>query len=160
MKYRALPKSAGRQTPFPSYEVYRLLPAAWRIDLLEGILGADVVGLQTHDHAQYLLKSVQQLLGYELDLRTVRGRTHSTVVDALPVSIDPARFREAFDDLAVVAEKKVLRKNTMGQRLILSIDRQDYTKGVLQRLQGYEHFLGTHPEMLGKVGFLLLIVPS
>ena len=146
--------------PFPSYEVYRLLPAAWRIELLEGILGADLVGLQTHDHAQYLLKSVQQLLGYELDLRTVRGRTHSTVVDAFPVSIDPARFREAFDDHAVVAEKNVLRKNTMGQRLILSIDRLDYTKGVLQRLQGYEHFLGTHPEMLGKVAFLLLIVPS
>ena len=92
--------------------------------------------------------------------RTVRGRAHSTVVDAFPVSIDPARFREAFDDHAVVAEKNLLRRSTMGQRLILSIDRLDYIKGVLQRLQGYEHFLDTHPEMVGKVTFILLIVPS
>ncbi|MBK8498546.1 MAG: bifunctional alpha,alpha-trehalose-phosphate synthase (UDP-forming)/trehalose-phosphatase [Flavobacteriales bacterium] len=159
-RFPDLPISFFLHIPFPSYEMFRLLPAAWRTELLEGVLGADLVGLQTHDHAQYLLKSVQQLLGYELDLRTVRGRAHSTVVDAFPVSIDPARFREAFDDHAVVAEKNLLRRSTMGQRVILSIDRLDYIKGVLQRLEGYEHFLDTHPEMVGKVTFILLIVPS
>lgn len=159
-RFPDLPISFFLHIPFPSYEVFRLLPAAWRTELLEGVLGADLVGLQTHDHAQYLLKSVQQLLGHDLDLRTVRGRTHSTVVDAFPVSIDPARFRDAFDDHAVVAEKNLLRKNTLGKRLILSIDRLDYTKGVIQRLQGYEHFLEGHPEVAGKVTFMLLIVPS
>lgn len=159
-RFPDLPISFFLHIPFPSYEVFRLLPAAWRTELLEGILGADLIGLQTHDHAQYLLKSIQQLLGYELDLRTVRGRVHSTVVDAFPVSIDPAKFREAFDDRSVVAEKNQLRRNTMGRRLVLSIDRLDYTKGVLQRLQGYEHFLQLHPEMAGKVTFLLVIVPS
>lgn len=159
-RFPDLPISFFLHIPFPSYEVFRLLPAAWRTALLEGMLGADLVGFHTHDHAQYFLKSVQQLLGHELDLRTVRGRAHATVVDAFPISIDPARFREAFDDRGVVEEKNLLRKNTLGQRLILSIDRLDYTKGVLQRLQGYEHFLQQHPELLGKVTLLLVIVPS
>ncbi|MEO8068112.1 MAG: bifunctional alpha,alpha-trehalose-phosphate synthase (UDP-forming)/trehalose-phosphatase [Flavobacteriales bacterium] len=159
-RFPDLPISFFLHIPFPSYEVFRLLPAAWRTQLLEGVLGADLVGMQTHDHVQYLLKSVQQLLGHELDLRTVRGRSHSTVVDAFPVSIDPARFRDAFDDPSVVSAKNLLRKNTAGRRVILSIDRLDYTKGILQRLQGYEHLLERHPDWCGKVSYLMLIVPS
>lgn len=159
-RFPGLPIAFFLHIPFPSYEVFRLLPATWRNELLDGVLGADLAGFQTHDHVQYFLKSVQQLLGYELDLRTVRGRSHSTVVDAFPVSIDPERFRATFDDHAVVAEKNLLRKSTSGQRLILSIDRLDYTKGVLQRLQGYERFLEQHVDLHGKVTFMLLIVPS
>lgn len=146
--------------PFPSYEVFRLLPDTWRKELLEGVLGADLAGFQTHDSAQYFLKSVQQLLGSDLDLRTVRGRAHSTVVDAFPVSIDPGKFRDAFDDHAVVAEKNQIRRDTANRKLVLSVDRLDYTKGVLQRLQGFEQFFEDHPDMLGKVTYLLLIVPS
>ncbi|MBS1580622.1 MAG: bifunctional alpha,alpha-trehalose-phosphate synthase (UDP-forming)/trehalose-phosphatase [Bacteroidetes bacterium] len=155
-----LPIAFFLHIPFPSYEVFRLLPALWRRELLEGMLGADLVGMQTHDHVQYFLKSVQQLLGLELDLRTVMGRSRSTVVDAFPVSIDPERFRRAFDDHAVVAEKNQLRKNMAGRRLVLSVDRLDYTKGILQRLQGYEHLLDTRPDLAGKVSYLLQIVPS
>lgn len=159
-RFPDLPISFFLHIPFPSYEVFRLLPAIWRTELLEGVLGADLAGFQTHDHVQYFLKSVQQLLGLELDLRTVRGRSHSTVADAFPVSIDPGRFRDAFDDHAVVSTKNLLRKNTAGRRLILSIDRLDYTKGILQRLKGYEHLLDQHPELVGKVAYLMVIVPS
>lgn len=159
-RFPDLPIGFFLHIPFPSYEVFRLLPAAWRTDLLEGMLGADLVGFQTHDHVQYFLKSVQQLLGYELDVRTVHGRSHSTAADTFPVSIDPVRFRDAFDDHAVVAEKNLLRKSTSGQRLILSIDRLDYTKGVLQRLEAYEQFLERHQDLQGKVTLLLVIVPS
>ncbi|MBK6775909.1 MAG: trehalose-6-phosphate synthase [Flavobacteriales bacterium] len=89
-KFPSLAIAFFMHIPFPSYEVFRLLPDSWRKELLEGVLGADLAGFQTHDSAQYFLKSVQQLLGSDLDLRTVRDRSHSTVVDAFPVSIDPA----------------------------------------------------------------------
>ena len=159
-KFPSLAISFFLHIPFPSYEVFRLLPDPWRRELLEGVLGADLAGFQTHDSAQYFLKSVQQLLGADLDLRTVRSHAHSTVVDAFPVSIDPAKFREAFDDHAVVSEKNQIRKDMAHRKLVLSVDRLDYTKGVLQRLQGFEQFFEDHPEMLGKVTYLLLIVPS
>ena len=146
--------------PFPSFEVFRLLPDPWRKALLEGLLGADLVGFQTHEHVKYFLDSVQQSLGHEIDLHTVRGTTHTTVADAFPVSIDPERFSMRFDDPAVVAEKNKLRKNTQGRKLIVSVDRLDYTKGILQRLEAFEKMLERMSDAHAQATYLLNIVPS
>ncbi|MBK7083535.1 MAG: trehalose-6-phosphate synthase [Flavobacteriales bacterium] len=145
--------------PFPSYEIFRLLPDPWRRALLEGMLGADLIGMQTHDNVQYLLKSVQRFSGF-WNSTCVRCVAVSTVVDAFPVSIDPARFRDTFDDHAVVAAKNLLRKDAAGRRIVLSIDRLDYTKGGLQRLHGFERMLEQDPELIGKVTYLMIIIPS
>ncbi|QQR85923.1 MAG: bifunctional alpha,alpha-trehalose-phosphate synthase (UDP-forming)/trehalose-phosphatase [Flavobacteriales bacterium] len=146
--------------PFPSYEVFRLLPDTWRKALLEGLLGSDLVGFQTHDHVKYFLESVQRSLGHEIDVHTVRSAAHTAEAEAFPVSIDPDRFSGMFDDTAVVKEKNLLRKNTQGRKLVLSIDRLDYTKGILQRLEAFEKMLDRAPEHRAQVTYLLNIVPS
>lgn len=155
-----LPISFFLHIPFPSFEVFRLLPGPWREQLLEGMLGADLVGFQTQDHVQYFLKSVQQLLGHDIELRQVRTPTHAALVDAFPIGIDTERFREAFDGTEVVEEKNRIRRQFAECKLLLSVDRLDYTKGILHRLLGFERFLELHPDMIGKVAYLLLIVPS
>lgn len=146
--------------PFPSFELYRMLPKPWREDLLRGLLGADLIGFHTNDYVQHFEKSVQRLVGLESKLRTIQVGNRPVRVDLFPISIDYDRFHNAYTLPEVVAERGRIREQLQDIRLIFSVDRLDYTKGVLNRLQGYETFLETHPEWRGKITFVLVVVPS
>src|SRR5687768_14445193 len=67
--------------PFPSFELFRLLPNKWRTDILTGLLGADLIGFHTNNYVQYFLKSVQQILGYDNNLRLITTPERSITVD-------------------------------------------------------------------------------
>lgn len=146
--------------PFPSHEVFRLIPEAWRRSLLQGLLGADLVGFHTHAYAQHFKHSVQHVLGYDHQLRTVRTPEQVSVVDAFPISIDTGRFRALRDDPRVVEERRKVHGQTGDRRILFSADRLDYTKGLPSRLAAYEFFLQQHPEFLGQVVFIMVVVPS
>jgi trehalose 6-phosphate synthase/phosphatase len=81
-------------------------------------------------------------------------------VDTFPLGIDYARFRDAAAAAETREEMETLWKTPSGMRIISSVDRLDYTKGLLHRLRGFEHFLTTHPEWMGKVQLILIVVPS
>jgi trehalose 6-phosphate synthase/phosphatase len=146
--------------PFPSFEVFRLLPGEWRRDILEGLLGADLVGFHTYEYTHHFLQSVLRILGYEHHMGQVLAADHVVRVDTFPMGIDVAKFASAASDSDTEREARALRNTLTGLKLILSVDRLDYSKGILNRLEGYELFLEANPEYHAKVALLMVVVPS
>jgi trehalose 6-phosphate synthase/phosphatase len=146
--------------PFPPFEVLRVLPDAWTRELLDGVLGADVVGLHTYDYARHFLRSAERLLGVEHRRGVVQLPGRRAAVDAFPLGVDFGRFDAASGDESVRREMERLDAALGDRRAILSIDRLDYTKGVLNRLEAFEAFLDAHPQWCRRVSLVCVVVPS
>ncbi|HJX11245.1 MAG TPA: bifunctional alpha,alpha-trehalose-phosphate synthase (UDP-forming)/trehalose-phosphatase, partial [Candidatus Binatia bacterium] len=101
-----------------------------------------------------------RILGYEHQLGQILAADHVVKVDTFPMGIDFEKFAGAIADPETEREARELRSALTGVRLILSVDRLDYSKGILNRLEGYELFLETNPEYCGKVALLMVVVPS
>lgn len=146
--------------PFPSFEIFRLLPPKWRGEILEGLLGADLIGFHTHDYTQYFLKCVSRILGGEHNFGQIARNNRLMAADTFPMGIDYKKFSEAAVQAEVKKERDTLRKTLKGLKIILSVDRLDYSKGILNRLQGFQKFLADNPEWRCRVILLLVLVPS
>ena len=146
--------------PFPSFEIFRTLPARWRDVILEGMLGADLIGFHVNEYANYFLRCALRILGYDHALGRIQARDHLAEVDAFPMGIDYKRFRDAAQSREVERRRDALRATVRDRKMIVSVDRLDYTKGVVNRLRGYEYFLRTHPQWRKRVMLALVIVPS
>ena len=146
--------------PFPSFEIFRLLPRHWRESIIKGLLGADLVGFHTHDYTQNFIKSVKRTTGYECPQNIIYTPNKLVKADAFPIGIDYDKFHDACLKKSVIAEKKKLKGHLSEQKLIFSVDRLDYSKGLLLKLNGYETFLEMHPEWRSKVVFNMVVVPS
>jgi trehalose 6-phosphate synthase/phosphatase len=145
-------------TPFPSSEIFRLLP--WRKKILDGLLGADLIGFHTYDYVRHFLISVHYLLGYEHSFGQIKLEDRIIKVDVFPMGIDYERFSSSIQDQKVKREVKKFRKKLGDHKIILSIDRLDYTKGIEQRLKAFSVFLERNPKYKGKITFILVAVPS
>jgi len=146
--------------PFPSFELFRLLPRYWRKSIINGMLGADLIGFHTHDYTQHFIKSVKRTTGFECHQNIIYSRNTLVKADAFPIGIDYDKFHSACMDKQVVTEKHKIKKYLQDQKLIFSVDRLDYSKGLLLRLKGYETFLEMFPEWRSKVIFNMVVVPS
>jgi trehalose 6-phosphate synthase/phosphatase len=146
--------------PFPSFEIFRYLPTQWRRALLEGMLGSDLVGFQTHDYTQYFLRSVFRTLGFEHHLGEITMGAEVRRAEAFPIGIDFERFMDTARSPEVAELRQQLEAGLRGKKAIFSVDRLDYSKGLLHRLRGYECFLEKRPEWRGRVVFILNVVPS
>jgi trehalose 6-phosphate synthase/phosphatase len=146
--------------PFPSFEIFRYLPGRWRHDLLEGMLGSDLIGFQIHDYAQYFLRSVFRTLGFEHHFGEITMGAEVRRAEAFPIGIDFDRFMDTARSPEVAEQRQQIEAGLRGRMVIFSVDRLDYTKGLLHRLRGYESFLETYPEWRGRVVFILNVVPS
>jgi trehalose 6-phosphate synthase/phosphatase len=146
--------------PFPSYEIFRMLPLRWRDVILEGMLGADLIGFHVNEYANYFLRCVLRILGYEHTLGRVLARDHLAEVDVFPMGIDYEKFRNAALSPEIAQRRDALRATVGERKIVVSVDRLDYTKGVVNRLRGYEHFLRTCPQWRKRVVLALVIVPS
>jgi len=144
--------------PFPSFEIFRLLP--WRNQILEGLLGADLLGFHTYDYAGHFLDSVRLLLGYEAAMGQIIVADRVVRADAFPMGINYDQFSNAVQDSKTHAERKRFRKKLGDCQVILSVDRLDYTKGIPQRLEAFSAFLDRNSKFLRKVILVLLVVPS
>jgi len=146
--------------PFPVFEEFRLLPNKWRQQILCGLLGADTIGFHTYDYSRYFLDCVQRIVGYENNLGVVSVGSRKVKVGTFPMGIQYEKFfQDALSD-AVKKEKENIVKGTQNLKIILSIDRLDYTKGIIRRLEAFEKFLKEYPEWIEKVVFMLIVVPS
>lgn len=145
-------------TPFPSYEIFRLLPE--RKDILLGLLGADLIGFQIFDYGRHFLSSCLRLLDIpnEYGNLAIEGRT--VKVDSFPISIDTDRFNEIRLREDTQSQYESLIDTYSDQRIIFSIDRLDYSKGIIERLNGYQQFLVDNPEYLGQVVLIMIVSPS
>jgi trehalose 6-phosphate synthase/phosphatase len=144
--------------PFPSFEIFRLLP--WRKQILEGLLGADLVGFHSYDYTGHFLDSAHRLLGYESTMGQITVADRIVRSDAFPMGINYEQYSTAVQDPKVQAERKRFRKKLGDCQVILSVDRLDYTKGIPQRLEAFSVFLDRNLRYKRKVIFVLLVVPS
>lgn len=144
--------------PFPSFEIFRLLPQ--RKELLQGLLGADVIGFHVLDYSQHFLDSCRRLLGVPSSHGVLEYESRMIRAAAYPIGIDYAKFRAQLDTKETKAALKQLNDSYGSQKLILSIDRLDYSKGIPERLEAFRLFLEQHKEYQGKVKLLMIAVPS
>jgi trehalose 6-phosphate synthase/phosphatase len=144
--------------PFPSLELFRLLP--WRNEILEGLLGADLIGFHTYDYIRHFLNSVRRLLGHENTFSTIEYRNRFIKVDVFPMGIDYTHYSTVGTRQEVLREERLIRRKTGNCSLIIAIDRLDYTKGIIQRLDAFDLFLSKNPRMREKVILILVAVPS
>jgi trehalose 6-phosphate synthase/phosphatase len=146
--------------PFPQFEIFRLMPGRWRREILEGLLGADLIGFHTHDYGEYFLRCVQRILGHGHHMGQLALGDRVVKVRTFPMGIDFNKFHEAAKQTEVQKEREELEGRLLDSKIVLSVDRQDYSKGILHRLQGFEAMLEKHPEWHGKVTLVMLVVPS
>ena len=145
--------------PFPASELLRILPR--RDEVLRGLLGADLVAFQTHGDLQHFRASLLRLLGMPSQMDRVVSQGHSTRLDALPISIAPEELTGLLEnDEATKKALADLRARYRGQRILLAVDRLDYTKGIPQRLRAFRKLLTGAPKLRGKVTLIQVAVPS
>jgi len=144
-------------TTFPSYELFRILPE--RIEVLEGLLGADLIGFQTYDYARHFKSTIRHLFGIETAHNTIEYKNRQINVDVYPIGIDYKKYADAVGGMSKPQES-LMNQLGRGMKVLLSFDRADYTKGIPERLDGYEYFLKNNPKYHKKVVMLLVIAPS
>jgi len=144
--------------PFPSYELFRVLPE--REEILEGLLGADLIGFHTHDYMRHFISAIYRVLNINCNLDEVNLDNRIIHIDAFPMGINYEQYNQA-PKLPEVKEKSDLLREKLGERsIILSVDRLDYSKGILHRLNGFAQFLENHPDYHEKVSLAMIVVPS
>jgi trehalose 6-phosphate synthase/phosphatase len=143
-------------TPFPGLESLQRLPN--RAALLDGLLGADMLGFHTSDDATRFLEGVQSTLGRDANAHEVQDGDRRVRIQACAISIDFATMDARAAQSSVVARVEAMRRR--GGALMVGVDRLDYTKGVPERLRAFAELLAQHPEHHGKLRFFQLAVPS
>jgi trehalose 6-phosphate synthase/phosphatase len=144
--------------PFPSYEVFRTLP--WRDEILAGLLGADLVGFHTFAYVRYFMRGLRHLAGLDPqgDRIAVDGR--EVQVRAFPMGIDAARFEHLAVEPRALQEVAAVRDAAAGRRILLGVDRLDYTKGIPRRLLAFQRLLERRPDLRETVRLIQVAVPS
>lgn len=161
MLRRKLPKARigfFLHTPFPSSEMFRILPQS--AEILRGLIGADVIGLHTYDYARHLVSSLLRVLGVhgregvaEVDGRQVQIATQ-------PIGIDVDTFVDAAFSKAAENRLRELRERFGDRKVILGVERLDYTKGIPLKLQAFRRLLETRSHWQGRLVFIQIVVPS
>ena len=147
--------------PFPSFEIFRLMPRAWAKELVQGMLGSDLVGFHTYDYVQHFTQCAIRLAGAQsLGSWLATEEEGYTRVEAFPIGIDANAFARDRTATAAEAMRSQLREAVGERSLIFSVDRLDYTKGLLNRLLAYEQFLLRYPQWKNHVVFNMVVVPS
>ena len=144
--------------PFPSYELFRVLPE--REAVLEGLLGADLIGFHTHDYMRHFISAIYRVLDLNCSLDEINLQDRIVHVDAFPMGINYEQYHNAPSLPEVKEKSKQLREELGDTTIILSVDRLDYSKGILHRLQGFSQFLQHHPEYHEKISLAMIVVPS
>ncbi|HYP00191.1 MAG TPA: bifunctional alpha,alpha-trehalose-phosphate synthase (UDP-forming)/trehalose-phosphatase, partial [Pyrinomonadaceae bacterium] len=145
--------------PFPSSPIFRLLPR--REELLQGLLGADYLAFHTYSYLQHFRASALRILGLDSRMDGVEVGGRSVRLDALPIGIAPGEFTELLArDAETIKRRDELRKRFDGRRVLLGVDRLDYTKGIPERLRTFRRLLKGSPELRGRVVLIQVAVPS
>jgi trehalose 6-phosphate synthase/phosphatase len=139
--------------PFPPYDLYRILPD-YR-EVLRGMLACDLIGFHSPGYVSNFLDCAERLVGARVDRANgrVEHGDRTVKVGAFPLGID-------FDEYDARARSAPRPSRPQGQRIILGVDRLDYTKGIPERMLAYERLLETHKEHRGEVTLIQVAVPS
>ncbi|MRR12717.1 bifunctional alpha,alpha-trehalose-phosphate synthase (UDP-forming)/trehalose-phosphatase, partial [bacterium] len=144
--------------PFPGFETFRMLP--WRDEIAHGLLGADLIGFHTYDYARHFLTSARSLLGLGEHHGALNVDGRRVLVDAFPMGIDFDRYADTAHNPGSVREAQSIRRTAGRRKVILSVDRLDYTKGIPARLRAFDRLFEEHPRWRGRVSIVCIAVPS
>lgn len=144
--------------PFPPTELFKTLP--WREELLEGLLGADLIGFHTFENVDNFLDSCFGILNLPKSVNQLKVKGRTVLVDVFPMGIDYNKYHSQAKLEPTIDYAKKIKTLYKNQKIILSVDRLDYSKGILQRLIAFEILLNNHPDLREKVVLHMLIVPS
>jgi trehalose 6-phosphate synthase/phosphatase len=145
--------------PFPSSEIFPILPR--REELLDGLLGADLLAFQTHGHLQQFRSSLLRVLGVESKINEIPVGARVVRLEALPIGIAPEEYTkllEGDESTAKYGAEYAARYETL--KVLLAVDRLDYTKGVPERLRAYARLLKSSPELKEKIVLIQIAVPT
>jgi trehalose 6-phosphate synthase/phosphatase len=146
-------------TPFPSSSIFRLLPR--REEMLHGLLGADYLAFHTHSYLQNFRNSVLRILGVDSRMDRVQSGDRAIQLDALPIGIAPDQFTDVLtSDEETKDQLTRLRQRFPDRRILLGVDRLDYTKGIPERLRTFRRLLEETPELRGRIVLIQVAVPS
>lgn len=149
--------------PWPGPDYWQILPPAMRVGILEGLLGADVLGFQTHDDALNFMRTCQRHLkraGVKYQKGRVWYRNHATHVAAYPISIDIGALRRLAASDEVAAHRQDIVEMVGDKKMILRVERIEPSKNIVRGFIAFEEFLALYPEYVGKVIFVAILVPS
>lgn len=164
LKQRGIHRRMGffLHIPFPPLDIFLKLP--WRFELLDDLLAYDLIGFQTLRDQRNFIGCLKALRGCRISGRTAVSRVvsgnHETRVAAFPISIDFREFAELARSERVSRRVLSLRSNMGGSKIILGVDRLDYTKGIPHRLLAFENALRRFPNLRKKVTLVQIVVPS
>lgn len=144
--------------PFPSYELFRLIP--WRAEILENMLGADLLGFHTFDDVRHFTSAVTRILPVHSSANQITHNDRQIVAEPFPMGIDNRKFESLTESEEVLKNISTLHQSFGDVKIILSIDRLDYSKGIIQRLQAFDLLLQRNPEYIEKVILYMIVVPS
>ncbi|HET6242980.1 MAG: bifunctional alpha,alpha-trehalose-phosphate synthase (UDP-forming)/trehalose-phosphatase [Bacteroidetes bacterium] len=144
--------------PFPSYELFRTLP--WREEILDGLMSSDLIGFHTYEYMRHFLVAVHNIKNLEPRLGEFFYKNHLSYVDAFPMGIDYIKYNKAVKSKKVQQKIKLFKENYGSKKLILSVDRLDYSKGILQRLKAFDELLTQYPQYKEQISLMIVVVPS
>ncbi len=144
--------------PFPSYEVFRILP--WSKEILTGLLGADQIGFHTFGYLRHFLSAAYRITGHEhtFGRLTIDGREVN--VDFFPMGINYEKYANLDENAETDKSSGEIRRLHASRKIALSVDRLDYTKGIPHRIRAFGRFIQNNPEYIGKVNLIMIVVPS
>ena len=144
--------------PFPPPEIFGILP--WARKLLTLLFDYDLVGLQTQKYVHNLQEALGDEFGAVLIADTVHYQGRTLTAHSFPVGADADAFREMTLSQAPTPVSRFLENSPKGRQLLIGVDRLDYTKGIIQRMQSIERLFDDHPELLGRVTLFQISAPS
>jgi trehalose 6-phosphate synthase/phosphatase len=144
--------------PFPSSEVFRILP--WRTEILEGMLGADLIGFHTNSYQRHFVKAARHIFEVETESKRLIYNGRVIRVGAFPMGIDAARWGRLATEQGVLFEVEKIKSRSAGCKLLVGVDRLDYTKGLGRRMMAFERLLEIEPSLRNKVRLVQVVAPS
>jgi trehalose 6-phosphate synthase len=149
--------------PWPGPEYWRILPPTMRQAILDALCAVDILGFQTREDALNFVRTCESLLpGVHVNFKRGRlwYRNHATYVREFPISIDVAAIRQLATSEEVAVHRASIEALVEECELIVRVDRIEPSKNIIRGFQAFEELLVLHPEHVGKVKFLAVLVPS
>ncbi len=143
---------------WPSVDMFQIIPQIK--ELVCGLLDADLIGFSSEEYSENFLNTVRVLLKSEVGRNYVIWKDRQVRVETHPIGIDTNLFRDYAASTEVCEKSQLLRNYAHTEFVALGVDRLDYTKGVLERLLGFEHFLQSHPQYHKRITLYQILSPS
>lgn len=147
-------------TPFPNIEIYRIFPK--RLEILESLLKCDLIGFHTESYKKHFIECVKYFFNDKVIINDniIEYKGIKSKIVAMPISVDYKNLNKLARSKKVKHELAKMKEVFKDQIIGLGADRLDYSKGILEKFEGLELFLDTHPEYINKISFVQIAVPT